>query len=87
MKDAVWMFHTCHPHVPSLLSAHKANDTLRTLPCPSWPFSQVDTQSGMSSFRTTPLACPKLSLRDLAQLKQICIAGFMPIQLGERVVT
>lgn len=54
--------------------------------CPSLPFSQVETRSGMSPFQATPLTCPKLSLRDLIQLGQICIAGFMTVQLGKRVL-
>lgn len=59
----------------------KANDL-----CLSLQFSQAVTQSGMPYFQATPLACPNPSLRDLAQLGQICVAGFMPVQLGERVL-
>lgn len=36
--------------------------------------------------QATPLTCLKLSLRDLAQLGQSRIAGFMPVQLGKRVL-
>lgn len=39
--------------------------------------------SGMSPFQATPLACPVLSLRDLAQWRQIHSAGFMPTQLWQ----
>lgn len=38
---------------------------------------------GDPAWKATPLACPNPSLRDLAQL---CVAGFMPVQLGERVL-
>lgn len=86
MKAFGYMFPNLSPFSPlALLSFFVRPMTPGNL-CLSLQFSQAETQSGMPYFQATPLACPNPSLRDLAQLGQICDAGFMPVPLGERVL-